>query len=88
MTSASLGTNPSGPEVTNISAHGFWLFDDLTQTEHFLPFREFPWFANATIAQIALVVREGKSVFHWPSLDVDLDLERIQHPDRFPLMAR
>jgi hypothetical protein len=25
---------------------------------------------------------------HWPDLDVDLDLERIEHPERFPLVAR
>jgi hypothetical protein len=24
---------------------------------------------------------------HWPELDVDLDLERIEHPEKFPLVA-
>ena len=25
--------------------------------------------------------------FYWPDLDVDLGLESIEHPDRFPLKA-
>jgi len=25
---------------------------------------------------------------HWPGLDVDLHLESIEHPERFPLLAR
>jgi hypothetical protein len=25
---------------------------------------------------------------YWPDLDVDLDLERIEHPEKFPLVAR
>lgn len=88
MTSEILGTSTSRPEVTNISAHGFWVFDDRTQREYFLSFRDFPWFAQASIEQISSVVREGVSVFHWPELDVDLDLDRIEHPERYPLLAR
>lgn len=88
MTFANLGTSISGPEVTNISAHGFWLFDDRTQREFFLSFRDFPWFAKASIEQIAAVTREGISIFRWESLDVDLDLARIEHPERFPLASR
>ena len=26
--------------------------------------------------------------FYWPDIDVDLDLGRIQHPDRVPLVAK
>lgn len=88
MTSEILGTSTSRPEVTNISGHGFWVFDDRTQREYFLPFRDFPWFAKASIEQISSVVREGVSVLHWPALDVDLDLDRIEHPERYPLLAR
>ena len=82
------GAYRSRPEVTNISAHGFWLFDDQTQREYFLSFQFFPWFAKASIEQITSVMREGRSVFHWPSLDVDLDLDRIEHPERYPLLAK
>jgi len=25
---------------------------------------------------------------YWPELDVDLDLDRIEHPENYPLVAR
>ncbi len=87
MSSEILGNSISRPEVTNISAHGFWLFDDASEREYFLSFQNFPWFAKASIEQITSVVREGRSVFHWSALDVDLDIERIEHPERYPLLA-
>ena len=88
MNSATLGASTSGLEVTNISKHGFWLFEGTSQEEFFLSFQEFPWFAEASIAQITDVRREGTSTLHWPVLDVDLDFERIRHPERFPLRSK
>jgi hypothetical protein len=29
-----------------------------------------------------------RSSFYWPELDVDLDLERVEHPEKFPLVAK
>lgn len=88
MSSSVLGTNTSGVEVTNISAHGFWIFDEVDQQESFLSFKDCPWFVGATVGQIREVQRQGKTVLHWPLLDVDLDLERIRHPERFPLLKK
>ncbi|MGL4649748.1 MAG: DUF2442 domain-containing protein, partial [Caldilineaceae bacterium] len=50
MSSEQRGQPTLVAEVTNISAFGFWLL--LDDEEHFLPFVEFPWFAQATIAAI------------------------------------
>jgi hypothetical protein len=88
MNSSARGTNTSGVEVTNISAHGFWIFDEADQREAFLSFRDFPWFVGASIGQISEVQRQGRTVLHWPSLDVDLDLDRIRHPERYPLVGK
>ena len=46
MTSAAPGIDTSPVEVTNVSAHGFWLF--VEEREHFVAFAEFPWFRDAT----------------------------------------
>lgn len=88
MNFAKPGPSTSEFEVTNISAHGFWIFSAKTQTEHFLAFEHFPWFENASVAQIREIRLEGQTILHWPLLDIDLDLERIQHPERFPLVAK
>jgi hypothetical protein len=47
MKSVPRGKHTSAVEVTNVSAHGFWLFID--DREVFLSFKDFPWFRDASI---------------------------------------
>lgn len=47
MKSAVLGRGTSPAEVTNVSPHGFWLF--IGERELFVPFKEFPWFREASV---------------------------------------
>ncbi|THF60816.1 DUF2442 domain-containing protein [Pseudothauera rhizosphaerae] len=86
MTSAALGTSTSPAEVTNISAHGLWIL--LDDAELFLPFTEFPWFREAPIGKVLNVERPSVNHLYWPDLDVDLAVESIRHPERFPLVSR
>ena len=73
-------------EVTNVSRHGFWIF--LGDRELFLPFKEFPWFRGAVIGQLLNVHRPSEQHLYWPDLDVDLTVESIEYPERFPLKAK
>ncbi|MDP1613332.1 MAG: DUF2442 domain-containing protein [Sulfuritalea sp.] len=86
MTSAALGTNISPVEVTNVSRHGFWIL--LEAEELFLPFSEFPWFRDAAIGKILHVELPWPNHLYWPELDVDLAVESIRHPERFPLVSQ
>ncbi len=80
------GTATSGAEVTNISPHGFWIL--LDDRELFLPFDEFPWFKSAKIEEIVELERPRPHHLRWPKLDVDLSLDSIEHPERYPLKSR
>jgi Protein of unknown function (DUF2442) len=80
------GATTSEAEVTNISQHGFWLL--LDGRELFLPFEEFPWFIRAPVEAILRLERPQPGHLHWPELDVDLSVDSIEHPDRFPLKSR
>lgn len=86
MTSAALGTSTSAVEVTNISRHGFWLL--LGDEELLLPFSEFPWFRDVAVGKILRVELPSSDHLYWPELDVDLVVESIRHPERFPLVSR
>lgn len=86
MRSGRLGRLTSGIEVTNISTHGFWLF--LEGREIFISFDEFPWFRDASIAQLTDVELQSPDHLYWPQLDVDLAVESLDHPDRYPLVSR
>jgi len=81
------GTNTSAraAEVTNISANGVWLLVD--ERELFMSFDDFPWFADAPVRAIINVERPQPHHLFWPDLDVDLAVESIEHPERFPLKS-
>lgn len=76
----------SRAEVTNISPNGIWLL--LDERELFLSFTEFPWFRDAPVSRILEVETPSSGHLYWPGLDIDLSVESIDHPERFPLVAR
>jgi hypothetical protein len=86
MKSEELGKSTSAVEVTNISKHGFWLL--LNDRELFLPFEQFPWFKDAPVGAILNVELAHHRHLFWPDLDVDLTVESIEHPERFPLVSK
>ena len=86
MSSESLGIGTSEVEITSISAHGIWLLSG--EEELFLSYEDFPWFKDASVGKILNVTEPTPGHFHWPELDIDLGLETIRHPERFPLMAQ
>jgi hypothetical protein len=86
MKSVLLGPSTSQVEVTNVSPHGFWLF--VGEQELFVPFEEFPWFRDATIRQISHVALPSAHHLYWPDLDIDLAVDSLTHPERYPLISQ
>lgn len=86
MKSEKLGVDTFPAEIANISANGFWVF--LGDRELFVPFEEFPWFRESPVAKILYVERPSPDHLFWPALDVDLSIQSIEDPKRFPLVAR
>ena len=86
MKSATLGKSTSGAEVTNISGHGFWLL--LADEELFVSFKEFPWFKDASVSEILNVEWPQPHHLGWPDLDVDVAVDSIRHPEKFPLISK
>lgn len=80
------GKNTSGVEITNVSAHGFWLL--LAGEELFLPFEKFPWFRKASIEALTKVECLRPHHLYWPALDIDLHVDSIRNPERFPLVDK
>src|SRR5260370_42583155 len=86
MKSATPGQSTSPAEVTNVSPHGFWLF--VGERELFVSFKEFPWFREASVREITNVLLPSPHHLYWPDLDVDLAVESIDHPEKYPLTRR
>jgi len=85
MKSETLGRDTSEVEVSHISKHGVWLL--LRDREVFMPYDEFPWFKDAPVSAVLNVQLPQAGHLYWPDLDVDLAVESIENPERFPLVA-
>jgi len=72
-------------EVSYIGPHGIWV--DVEGSEYFLPHAEFPWFREARIREILNVELQHASHLYWPDLDVDLCLDCLTTPEKYPLIA-
>ena len=86
MKSGNIGIGTSAVEVLNVSPHGFWLM--VGGKEYFLATSDFPWFRLATLQQLFNVELHHGEYLYWPDLDVDLDLDRIAKPGKYPLIAK
>ncbi|MBT9141377.1 MAG: hypothetical protein DDT30_01969 [Dehalococcoidia bacterium] len=78
------GESTSQVEVLNISKYGLWLL--VHQNEYFLPFETFPWFKDANISSILNVKLPQPHHLYWPDLDVDLELDSVKSPEKYPLV--
>ena len=74
------GKPTSSVEVTNVSAHGLWLFAH--NGEFFISYDDSPWFREQTISSIINVEEQAPGHYYWPDIDVDLSQEIIEHPER------
>jgi len=81
MKSHTSGHNTLGVGVTQIDKQGIWVL--IGDKESFLSFENFPWFKDASVGIIHNV--ELNNHLYWPDLDIDLAVESIEHPERFPL---
>ena len=85
MKSDQLGKSTS-IKVLGVNQLGLWLLAD--NEEHFLSFKEFPWFELASVKAVFNVEKQGRFGLCWPDLDVDLTIDGIKHPEHYPLRAK
>lgn len=84
MISQKPGKSTLAVEVTNISIHGIWLYVD--GKEYFLSYENYPWFREAKIKEIQNVELIHDFHLYWPDLDVDLDIDSLENPEKYPLL--
>lgn len=86
MKSQAHGIDTSQVEILNVSQHGIWVW--VVGKEHFIDYDFFPWFKKATLDQILKVQLLHGHHLYWPSLDIDLELESLESPEKYPLLSR
>jgi len=76
----------SKPEILNISPLGMWLL--IEEKEYYVDFKNYPWFLEANMTEISNVESGFGTGIYWPALDIDVSLEALEHPEKFPLIAK
>jgi uncharacterized protein DUF2442 len=70
-------------EVTVVSDRGITV--RLGRKEHFLDYSEFPWFKGAPRMHVLNIRRPSEEHLVWPDLEVELVLDSVLSPERYPL---
>ena len=83
MISLTNGTNTLEYEITNIERFGIWLLAD--NREYYIKFEDYPAFKKASIDQILNIQRISPTQFRWPDIDEDIELEALEHPEKYIL---
>lgn len=56
--------------------------------DYFLSYNRIPWMKDASIRSVLNVQKEGRFAIVWPDLDVDLEIDSLKHPERYPLIMK
>jgi hypothetical protein len=72
--------------VENITPFGIWIF--VKEKEYFLSYKDYPYFKEQTLNAIQNVqLLHGYHLF-WPDLDVDLEIDNLENPEKYPLKSK
>ena len=69
--------------VENITPFGIWLF--IRDKEYFLSYTDYPYFKDQTIGTIQNVQLLHGYHLYWPDLDVDLEIDNLENPEKYLL---
>ena len=72
--------------VENITPFGIWLF--VKEKEYFLSYKDYPYFKDQTLNSIQNVQLLHGYHLYWPDLDVDLEIDNLEHPEKYPLKSK
>lgn len=72
--------------VENITQFGIWMF--VNGKEYFLSYEDYPYFEDQTVKSIQHVkLLHGFHLF-WPDLDVDLEIDNLENPEKYRLKSK
>ncbi|NNE70352.1 MAG: DUF2442 domain-containing protein [Rhodothermales bacterium] len=75
-------------EVTRVDEKGIALrLGEEPACEFFLPYDRYPWFRYGSEQDVRAVERWSESHLHWEALQVDLHLDALRRPERYPLTS-
>jgi hypothetical protein len=71
--------------VENITPFGIWVF--VNEKEYFLSYEDYPYFKEQTLNSIQNVQLLHGYHLYWPNLDIDLEVNNLEQPEKYPLKS-
>ena len=79
-------TADTSVSVLMINAQGIML--SVCGNDYFLSYNRIPWMRDASIKSVLNVKMSGRNAIEWPDLNVDLEIDSLKHPERYPLIIK
>lgn len=85
-TNLSTNLQNTSVSVLMINAQGIML--SVLGNDYFISYNRMPWLKDARISDVLNVQMSGRAAIEWKNLDVDLEIESLKHPERYPLIMK
>ncbi|MFH1684163.1 MAG: DUF2442 domain-containing protein [Candidatus Margulisiibacteriota bacterium] len=72
--------------VDIITSFGVWLL--AKEKEYFLKYKDYPYLQSQPIKSIQNVKLLHGFHLYWPELDVDLEIDNLENPEKYPLKSK
>jgi hypothetical protein len=72
--------------IENITPSGIWLF--VKGKEYFLSYEKYPYFRDHNLSSIQNVQLLHGNHLYWSDLDVDLEIDNLENPEKYSLLCR
>jgi len=72
--------------VLMINSQGMML--SVQGQDYFVSYNRVPWLLDARVSSALNVRMSGPRAIEWPELDVDLEIDSLKHPERYPLVMK
>lgn len=79
-------TKNTSASVLMINAQGIMI--NVGGQDFFLSYNRIPWMRDASIRDVLDVQMCGDEAIEWPRLDVDLEIDSLRYPERYPLLIK
>ena len=79
-------TNSTSVSVLMINSQGIMI--SVGGQDYFLSYNRIPWMREASIKEVLNIRMCGNGAIEWPDLDVDLEIDSLRYPERYPLLIK
>lgn len=83
-----LNSNSSNTSANVLMINDKGLMLSVLGQDYFISFNRLPWMKDAAIRDVLDVQMCGDDAIEWPKLDIDLEIDSLKHPERYPLVMK